>query len=391
MAKDKEKKFNPVAAAHKAEKNRQIKKGKAVTAAQRTERLAKRNPYHLQRQLVELKEAKERGELDARFLPKIDGLEKEVRAIKKAREEMGIKDDEHEKRRGSDEKVLGKRRREDSDRRPRREEEESETDEDAKGIPMPEDIENEPPIPRRKPKHPNGDERKGPHPLPPKPVIPSKDVYEAKPVLRDLHKEAARKFVPAVVAANLRKAKGEAGLLEPEELEALEKAGYRTAKKATEDDGVEKTISKDDPSAELDEEMRRFEEEIGITQDTETLREEVIEDAHHVTVEAENEAVHSLMANEAQVRPPNSTEQASKKMAPSLPGLVAYSDSEDDDEANDVREEAEKTVDTAEYDAQFNVMADDDFDEFGNPVTQAKKIEQRLRKVEIEEVSDEDL
>jgi len=99
MAKDKEKKFNPVAAAHKAEKNRQIKKGKAATAVQRTERLAKKNPYHLQRQLDELKEAKERGELDARFLPKIEGLEKEVRAIKKAREEMGIKEDDREKRR----------------------------------------------------------------------------------------------------------------------------------------------------------------------------------------------------------------------------------------------------------------------------------------------------
>ena len=269
-----------------------------------------------------------------------------------------------------------------------REESGSETDEDAKGIPMPEDIENEPPIPRRKPRHLNGEDRKGPHPLPPKPVIPSKDVYEAKPVLRDLHKEAARRFVPAVVAANLKKAKGEAGLLEPEELEALEKAGYRTAKKATEE---RDDAHIDDQSEELDKEMRLFEEEIGITQDAETLPEDTIEDARRVAAGAENEAVHSLMAGEAQGQPQNIAEQASKKMAAGLPGLVAYSDSEDDDEANDVQEEAQEAVDVAEQEAQFSMMADDDFDEFGNPITKETKVKQHLRKVEIEEVSDEDL
>lgn len=396
MPKDKEKKFNPVAAQHKADKARQIKKGKAAAAAQRTERLAKKNPYHLERQLDALKEAKERGELDARHLPRIEGLEKEIRAIRKAREELGIKDEPRE-RRPRDGKVLGKRRRDGE-----REEESSQTDEDARDIPMPQDEENEPPIPRRKNKRPANGEQRGPHPLPEKPpAVESKAIYEAQPILRDLHKEAARAFIPKAVQEKMKKAKGQAGLLEPEELDRLEKAGYGGGKEVVEAEKVvdeaekevvHKAMANDDPDAAIDEEMKRFEEEIGVLDDTKTMREEAMEDARRAADEAEKEGVHTMMEVEAKEDLKNNSGPTVKKMAASLPGLVDYSDSEDDeDEANDVEKEAEKAADAAEQEAEFSMMADEEFDEFGNPVSQAKKVEQHLRRVEIEEVPDEDL
>ena len=55
--------------------------------------------------------------------------------------------------------------------------------------------------------------------------VEAKTVYEAKPVVRDLRKEAVS-FVPAAVRANLDKGKGKGGLVEPEEADRLEKAGY---------------------------------------------------------------------------------------------------------------------------------------------------------------------
>jgi hypothetical protein len=55
-------------------------------------------------------------------------------------------------------------------------------------------------------------------------------VYEAKPVIRDLRKEAVS-FVPAAVRAKLDKSKGVGGFVEPEEMDKLEKAGYLAATK----------------------------------------------------------------------------------------------------------------------------------------------------------------
>lgn len=52
-----------------------------------------------------------------------------------------------------------------------------------------------------------------------------KTVYEAKPALRDLRKEAVA-FVPATVRAKLDKSKGVGGLPEPEEVDRLEREGY---------------------------------------------------------------------------------------------------------------------------------------------------------------------
>jgi hypothetical protein len=121
------------------------------------------------------------------------------------------------------------------------------------------------------------------------------------------------------------------------------------------------------------------------------MEEEAMEDAQKAADEAEKEVVHSMMEDEAK----ENAEKSSKppaKVAPSLPGLVDYSDSEDDeDEANDVEEEAEDAADAAEKEAEFSMMADEEFDEFGNPVSQATKVEQHFRRVEIEEVPDEDL
>lgn len=58
-----------------------------------------------------------------------------------------------------------------------------------------------------------------------RPAAEVKTIYEAKPVLRDLRKEAVS-FVPAAVRAKLDKSKGVGGLVEPEEADRLEKEGY---------------------------------------------------------------------------------------------------------------------------------------------------------------------
>jgi hypothetical protein len=58
------------------------------------------------------------------------------------------------------------------------------------------------------------------------PAVESKTVYEAKPVTRDLRKEAVSAFVPTAVRMKLDKAQGDGGLLEPEEADRLEQEGY---------------------------------------------------------------------------------------------------------------------------------------------------------------------
>lgn len=61
--------------------------------------------------------------------------------------------------------------------------------------------------------------------MPEKPKVEAQVVYESKPIIRDLRKEAVA-FVPASVRVNLDKGKGIGGLLEPEEADRLERAGY---------------------------------------------------------------------------------------------------------------------------------------------------------------------
>ncbi|KAM3064876.1 hypothetical protein ACMFMG_011943 [Clarireedia jacksonii] len=252
----KEKSINPAQAARKAEKAKAIKKGKATLQAQKTERLAKKNPFHLQKQLDELKAVEESGgKLTAHEKKLVEGLEKELKAVKKAREEKGVVDEPrggrggrggfHGGRGGAG--VLGKRRRDgDTD-----ESESDEVDEETKRIPMPRDT--PPPIPKevldkwyakRRERWQKRNANANETPLggndrgsfggngsglgseKAKVEVEVKTVYEAKPVIRDLRKEATA-FVPAVVRQKMQRGKGEGGgLMEEEELERLEREGY---------------------------------------------------------------------------------------------------------------------------------------------------------------------
>ncbi|KAL1983971.1 hypothetical protein VTN96DRAFT_9745 [Rasamsonia emersonii] len=235
MAKDKERAINPAQAQRKLEKQRAIKKGKAEVQARRNEKLARRNPDRIQRQINDLKAIEESGQpLRPREKQILEELEKELRAVLKAREALGDKAPQFPTKAPQREKenrsgVLGKRRRE-GDHHQWQESDSSDTDESVRRIPMPRDT--PPPIPRPRPKEPAGGEGGGgerqPHPLPPKPeVTPEpKIVYEAAPQIRDLRKEAVSKFVPTVVRQKQDAIKGQGKLVEPEEMDRLEKAGY---------------------------------------------------------------------------------------------------------------------------------------------------------------------
>jgi hypothetical protein len=220
--------LNPATAALKATKSRAIKKSRAAQHAQRSEKLARRNPHRLQRQIDSLVEERERngGVLRPRDKEMLEKLEREVGAVRRARERMGVEDEpvrDREEWRGGDERgqrggggVLGKRRRDGQ----RVREDESDTDPEAREIPMPKDVENMPPIPRRRPHHFQKD-RPAPEPA------PAQTVYSSAPQIRNLQKEAVSRFLPSSVASKIAATKGVPGkLLEPEEADALEKSGY---------------------------------------------------------------------------------------------------------------------------------------------------------------------
>lgn len=186
----------------------------------------------------------------------LEGLEKELKEVRKAREALGDAAPKFGSGRGGfsgsrggrDGGVLGKRRRDNEDSS------DSDIPDDVKEIPMPRDT--PPPIPKeildewhRKRRERNGyrDNARGANanetPLgqnnrvsaPPKEE--AKTVYEAKPVIRDLRKEAVSAFVPAAVRMKLDKAKGQGGLVEPEEADRLEKEGYMAVQPSTEQGG----------------------------------------------------------------------------------------------------------------------------------------------------------
>jgi hypothetical protein len=197
----------------------------------------------------------------------LEELERDLKAVKKAREALGDKAPTFgsgarggrngERGGGRGGGVLGKRRRDGDEM----ESDESDIPEDVKNIPMPRDT--PPPIPKeildkwyqaRRENHGYGgggrdgqgrgtnanntplgetsrfrpDSREGStaEGLPPMPVVEVKAVYEAAPVIRDLRKEAVSAFVPAAVRMKMQKAKGMGGLVEPEEADRLEKEGY---------------------------------------------------------------------------------------------------------------------------------------------------------------------
>lgn len=224
--------------------------GKADVAAKRNERLAKRNPERIQKQIDDLKAITDGGgKLSHHEEQVLEGLEKELKAVQKARETLGDAAPQFRRggppRDGNDERgVLGKRRRDFNDAESSSD---SEVPEDVKSIPMPRDT--PPPIPkdvldkwwakRRAKRNFNANtqplgrdrgiggedsERQASTPAP-APIVETKTVYEAKPIVRDLRKEAVA-FVPAVVRTKLDKSQGKGGLMEPEEADRLEEEGY---------------------------------------------------------------------------------------------------------------------------------------------------------------------
>ncbi|WQF83196.1 Putative WW domain binding protein [Colletotrichum destructivum] len=232
----KERNFNPVQAQRKADKAKAIKKGKAEVQSRRNEKLARRNPERIQKQIDDLKAITTGGGKLSRHEEQVlEGLEKELHAVKKAREVLGDKaptfgrggyDRDGDASRG----VLGKRRR-DND--------ELTSDEDVpdevKRIPMPRDT--PPPIPkevmdkwyakRRARRQAEQAEQQKSEEKEDKPAAPEpKTVYEAKPMVRNLAQEAVSAFVPTAVKIKMDKGKGQAGLMEPEEADRLEQEGY---------------------------------------------------------------------------------------------------------------------------------------------------------------------
>ncbi|RDA89430.1 hypothetical protein CP532_6213 [Ophiocordyceps camponoti-leonardi (nom. inval.)] len=254
----KERNFNPVQAQRKADKARAIKKGKAEVQERRNEKLARKNPQRIQRQIDDLKEAEKRGDKLSRHEEQVlQGLEKELKAVTRAREALGDRAPTLSRRRDDDEGVLGKRRRDagsDSD-------EDEEVTAEVRNIPMPRDT--PPPIPREvmdrwyaRRRARRGETQRRSEPAGKKeetttttttttstrttpPVVEHKIVYESKPVMRDLQKEAVSAFVPTAVQIKMAKGRGRAGLMEPDEAEQLERQGYLSSKNATVEDGEE--------------------------------------------------------------------------------------------------------------------------------------------------------
>ncbi len=268
------KELNPVAAARKAEKAKAIRKSKAELQSRRHEKLARKNPDRLQKQLDDLKAITTNGgKLTTHEQRVVEELEKEIKAVVKAREALGDKapalgrggggfqdrDGGHNRGGG----LLGKRGR---DGQRRDNDSDSDVPDEVKDIPMPRDT--PPPIPKevldkwyqaRRDKwaaaHPGEEPRdrrgmagQGANAMrlganarygdrrdssgadasaaaPQMPAVEVKTVYEAAPQLRDLRKEAVA-FVPSVVRQKIDKGKGKGGLVEPEEADKLEKTGY---------------------------------------------------------------------------------------------------------------------------------------------------------------------
>ncbi|KAF5002018.1 hypothetical protein FDECE_10760 [Fusarium decemcellulare] len=234
----KERNYNPVQAQRKADKAKAIKKGKAEIQERRNEKLSRKNPERIQKQIDDLKKiTTSGGKLTRHEEQTLEGLEKELRAVRKARETLGDKAPTFgrgwNRDRDSGPGVLGKRRRGSNDANTSDED----VPDDVKSIPMPRDT--PPPIPkevmdkwyaerraRRAAENPTRQDEEGKTPKKEAPVVESKTVYEAKPVVRDLRKEAVSAFVPTAVKMKMNKGQGQGGLMEPEEADRLEKEGY---------------------------------------------------------------------------------------------------------------------------------------------------------------------
>ena len=284
----KERSINPAQQQRKADKQKALAKSKKQVQSQRNEKLARRNPERLQKQIDELKELEGRGVLRPKDKETLSQLERDLKGVRRARDALGDAAprfashdrppprgarDEQLERRQEQQQHPGKRRRDQDEVHSDSED----TDPEVRDIPMPRDT--PPPIPNNRKRERFTDPQVGadgqrvPHALPakPVPVAPAQTTYSSAPQIRDLKKEAVR-FMPTTVAANKARLKGTSGrLLEPEEADRLEKAGYAAAQKAAEEAGLEARIAQvsHEVQAEgkgymdLDEEARRFEKEVG--------------------------------------------------------------------------------------------------------------------------------
>ncbi|KAK6431554.1 hypothetical protein LTR95_012282 [Oleoguttula sp. CCFEE 5521] len=285
----KERALNPTAAHHKAEKQKAINKNKKTVQSQRNEKLSKRNPERLQKQIDELKDLEASGSLRAKDKETLASLERDLRGVKKARDALGdaapkfaerraggVREEQRERReRMAQQQVhLGKRRRGEENAVGSQSESGGDTDPEVSRIPMPRDTPPPFPRPRREDVQVDGNGRRVPHALPAKlvPAAPAQTTYSSAPQLRDLKKEAVR-FVPAAVAQQKARVKGVGRLLEPEEADRAEQAGYLGGrKKEVQEDERQKSepVHSSETAAGprtvdtdvLEEEARRFEAEM---------------------------------------------------------------------------------------------------------------------------------
>ena len=211
---------------NKAEKARLLKKSKQTKTKQRQEKLARRNPARIEGQIAQLKGLQESGEIRPHERKTLSELEDELVKVRKAREVLGVRE-EQDHRGGGSRRPEGRRSELGSrttttttatTTRPgpgpsgagRGSEKKSgggggggvdsdsgeSTASSVRDIPMPSGTPPPPPPPR---KIYQQQQQRAPHSLPPRPPSPvAITTYEAKPVVRDLKKEAAV-FVPAAV------------------------------------------------------------------------------------------------------------------------------------------------------------------------------------------------
>lgn len=302
----KEKNYNPVQEAKKAEKAKQLRKQKATLQTQRNEKLARRNPNRIQRDIDSLKELDQNGSIRPHERQRLQELEKDLAAVNKARAALGDKapvfkperqfdNDSRGERggrgdfrggRGGRGGVLGKRTRDGQ----RKEDDSSDTDADVRDIPMPRDT--PPPIPRQQnQRQSHGEDGELPS-EPKKPTI----VYEAAPEVRNFLKEAT-KFMPVSVAQKMKLAKGEGRLLEPEEFDKLQEEGYI--------DGKTKAVGgpTDEPAAEVNQELEAFLKAQGtsVKEDAEQAAGAMVQEAQYDMMAAEVKGDIRSLSDEAAV------------------------------------------------------------------------------------------
>ena len=222
--------------------------GKSEAQGRKNEKLARKNPERIQKQIDDLKAITTNGgKLSKHEEQVLSGLESELKQVKKARDQLGDNAPKFGRGWNRDQDsggpgVLGKRRRGSNAST-----EDEDIDEDVKRIPMPRDT--PPPIPkevldawyakrRARREAENAARQKADDKTEEKkPAVEAKTVYSAEPVRRDLRKEAVSAFVPVAVQRKLNKGTGQGGLMEPEEADRLEKEGYlKTSEQARGDE-----------------------------------------------------------------------------------------------------------------------------------------------------------